>query len=232
MRLLATSLVIAAVVMSGCGKTETVQPTPAPEQVAESSTAPPPPTGEDPEPSDAQAKAEAVVNADFNRNKITTLKMNITTLVDGRTSSITGFAPTGLTASEEKIEDKLGRLSARVTETEITIPLPGAILFDFDSAAIRPDAARTLADVKAIVESYSGRPVRIEGHTDSVASDEYNQRLSEQRAKSVGSWLISNGVASSRVATAGLGETKPVASNDTAAGRQQNRRVEIVIARK
>ena len=226
-----TVLVLGAVLVVACGKTENVQPTPAPQAVAESSTAPAAvAVGEDPEPPDAQAKAEAVVAASFNTDKTTMLQSSITTIVD-RTSRISGFA-TELASKEEKIEDKLGRLAARVTETEITIQLPGAILFDFDSAQIRPDAERTLNDVKSVIASYAGRPVRVEGHTDSIASDEYNKKLSEQRAKSVTSWFAAHGVEAARLSAAGLGEAKPVASNDNAAGRQQNRRVEIVIAKK
>ena len=225
-------LVIGAALILACGRTETVQPTPAPQAVAESSTSPTPAAaiGEDPEPPDAQAKAEAVVAASFNANKSTMLKSSITTIVN-KTSSIAGAA-TALAAKEEKIEDKLGRLAARVTDTEITIQLPGAILFDFDSAQIRPDAERTLSDVKSVIASYAARPVRVEGHTDSIASDEYNKKLSEQRAKSVTSWFTANGIEAARLSAAGLGESKPVASNDDAAGRQRNRRVEIVIAKK
>ena len=185
---------------------------------------------EDPEPPDAQARAEAVVNADFNKDKRTTLQMSITTIV-GRTSELEGFA-TGLAAKEEKIDDRLARLNAKVSETEVVIQLPGAILFDFDSANIRPDADRALTDVAQVIKAYAQRPVRIEGHTDSIASDDYNQSLSERRAASVVSWLASHGVERPRLTSAGFGEKKPVATNDSAAGRQLNRRVEVVITKK
>ena len=185
----------------------------------------------DPEPPDAQARAEAVVNADFNRNKRTALQMSITTLAVDRTTSFAGAA-TNLAAREDKIEEKLARLNAKVTETEVTIQLPGAILFDFDSAKIRPDAARTLTELSQVINAYAGRPVRIDGHTDSIASDDYNQKLSEQRARSVTAWLSSNGVEAGRLQANGVGEAKPVATNDTSEGRQLNRRVEVVIAKK
>jgi outer membrane protein OmpA-like peptidoglycan-associated protein len=185
----------------------------------------------DPEPPDAQARAEAVVNADFNRNKRTALEMRMTTLAVNRTTSFSGAA-TNLATREDKIEDKLARLQARVTETEVTIQLPGSILFDFDSAKIRPDAERTLKELSEVINAYAGRPVRIDGHTDSIASDEYNQKLSEQRARSVTSWLSSNGVDTRRLQANGVGEAKPVATNDTSEGRQLNRRVEVVIAKK
>lgn len=182
------------------------------------------------EPPDAQERAEAVVGADFNREKTTGLTMNITTLV-GRTSELTGFA-TSMAPKEERLEDRLERLGAKVTETEVVIQLPGSILFDFDSANIRPDAHRALTDVTQVIKAYASRPARVEGHTDSVASDEYNQSLSERRAKSVADWLATNGVERARLAVTGYGEKKPVATNETAAGRQLNRRVEVVIARK
>jgi len=184
----------------------------------------------DPEPPDAQARAEAVVGADFNRNKITGLAMKITTIV-GRTSGLKGFA-TAVAPKSDTIDDQLARLQAKVTETEVVIQLPGSILFDFDSANIRPDAHPALTDVAKVIKAYASRPARVEGHTDSVASDEYNQSLSERRAKSVADWLAGNGVERSRLAPSGYGEKKPVATNDTPAGRQLNRRVEVVIAKK
>jgi outer membrane protein OmpA-like peptidoglycan-associated protein len=184
----------------------------------------------DPEPPEAQARAEAVVNADFNRDKTTKLTMNMTSIV-GQTSALEGFA-SQLAARDDKIEDRLARLAARVTDTEVVIPLPGAILFDFDSSAIRPDADRALNDVAQVIHAYAGRPVRIEGHTDSIASDEYNDSLSKRRAQSVMDWLAAHGIERTRLTSAGFGEKKPVASNDDAAGRQKNRRVEVVIAKK
>jgi outer membrane protein OmpA-like peptidoglycan-associated protein len=185
---------------------------------------------EDPEPPDAQARAEEAVNADYNRGKTTRLAMKITTLV-GRTSELGGFA-TNVAPKQDRIEDQLARLGAKVTETEVVIQLPGSILFDFDSANVRPDAHRALTDVSRVIKAYAVRPARIEGHTDSVASDEYNQALSERRARSVADWLAANGVERTRLAATGYGEKKPVATNDTEAGRQLNRRVEVVIARK
>lgn len=212
-----------------CAKREVISPASTTPPAAAKAPAPEL-AGEDPEPPDAQARAEAVVSAEFNRNKTTALQMNMTTIVDHK-STLVGVA-SSLVPKEEKIEEKLARLGARVTETEVTIQLPGSVLFDFDSSKIRPDAERTLRDVSQIIAGYPGRPVRIEGHTDSIASDEYNQKLSEQRAKSVVDWLVSSGSDRARLQAAGLGETKPVGANETAEGRQKNRRVEVVIARK
>jgi outer membrane protein OmpA-like peptidoglycan-associated protein len=184
---------------------------------------------QDPEPPEAQALAEQVVDAEWNRDKTTGLEMSITTLVD-TTTGIEGFS-TALAAAETSLDDRLSRLGAEVTATEVTIRLPGSILFDFDKADIRPDAERTLAEVAEVLAAYGDRPARIEGHTDSIASDAYNLDLSRRRADSVKSWLQAHGVAAARLSTAGHGESQPVADNSTAAGRQQNRRVEIVIAK-
>ena len=227
---------VALVLLAACGQEKPEpQSAPAPSSVLPATSAAPASvaatgTFEDPEPADAQARAEAVVNADFNRDKRTSLQMNITTIV-GRTSELEGFS-TGVAAREEKIDDRLARLHAKVTETEVVIQLPGAILFDFDSANIRADADRALTDVAQVIKAYAQRPVRVEGHTDAIASDDYNHSLSERRAASVVKWLAAHGVEKARLASSGFGETKPVASNDTAAGRQLNRRVEVVIAKK
>ena len=156
--------------------------------------------------------------------------MTMTSLV-GRTSELSGVA-TRLAAKEDKLEDQLARLKAKVTETEVVIQLPGSILFDFDSANIRPDADRALNDVAQLIKAYESRSVRVEGHTDSIASDDYNLALSERRAGSVADWFARNGIERARLAATGYGEGKPVATNDTGAGRQLNRRVEVVIAKK
>ena len=185
------------------------------------------PGWQDPEPPQAQALAESVVGRPCNADKTTRLQMRITTLVD-RTTGIAGFAST-LQPAEVPLQDRLEALGAEVTDTEVTIRLSGAILFDFDSEAIRPDARRSLLEIVEVIEAYGGRPVRVEGHTDSVASESYNQGLSERRAKSVADWLVKNGVDKGRLTTRGWGETRPVAENDTPEGRQQNRRVELII---
>ena len=183
-----------------------------------------------PEDDPAEAAAQAAAIAEYNRGKTTRLVMNITTIVD-RKSSIAGWA-SEIDSKDVKISDRLTRLGAKVTDTEVVISLAGSILFDFDSAKIRADAERALTDVAQVIEAYEGRPVRVEGHTDSIASDEYNQGLSERRAKAVAEWLSKYGVDDERLTSKGFGESKPVAKNDTAAGRQKNRRVEVVIARK
>lgn len=103
------------------------------------------------------------------------------------------------------------------------------VLFDTGSFTLKPGAREKLAKISGILLAHSGLTLQIEGHTDSVGSDEFNQRLSEQRAGSVRDFLIGQGVSAASVTARGLGKTEPVASNDTAEGRQRNRRVEIVV---
>ena len=104
------------------------------------------------------------------------------------------------------------------------------VLFDTAKYSLRPLAREKLAKVAGIVSGHPGLRLDVEGHTDSVGGDEYNQRLSEQRGTSVRDYLIQQGMAGSSVTTKGFGKGEPVASNDTAQGRQQNRRVELVIS--
>jgi outer membrane protein OmpA-like peptidoglycan-associated protein len=104
------------------------------------------------------------------------------------------------------------------------------VLFDTASSDLKPGAREKLARVSGILVSHEGLRLQVEGHTDSVGTDQYNQQLSERRAESVRAYLVEQRIASASVSAAGLGEGHPVATNDTAAGRQQNRRVELVVS--
>jgi len=104
------------------------------------------------------------------------------------------------------------------------------VLFDSASANLKTGAREKLAKVAGILLSHRGLKLQVEGHTDSVGSADYNQRLSENRADSVRTYLVDQGIAPNAIGTAGFGETMPVASNDTPAGRQQNRRVELIVS--
>ncbi len=104
------------------------------------------------------------------------------------------------------------------------------VLFDTAKFSLRPVAREKLAKVAGIVSGHPGLRLDVEGHTDSVGGDEYNQRLSEQRGAAVLDYLTREGMAVGSVTSKGFGKTQPVASNDTASGRQQNRRVELVIS--
>jgi OOP family OmpA-OmpF porin len=103
------------------------------------------------------------------------------------------------------------------------------VLFDFDKTAVKPDGAKILDRLIVFLKENADKRVDLEGHTDSVGTDQYNQKLSEQRAASVKEYLTKRGVAASRIATKGFGESKPIADNKTAEGRAKNRRVEIKV---
>ncbi|MBZ5677281.1 MAG: OmpA family protein [Acidobacteriia bacterium] len=104
------------------------------------------------------------------------------------------------------------------------------VLFDTAKFMLRPEAREKLAKVAGIVSGHPGLRLEVEGHTDSVGGDDYNQKLSEDRGGSVRDYLVGQGMLGTSVSSKGLGKTQPVASNETASGRQQNRRVEIVIS--
>jgi outer membrane protein OmpA-like peptidoglycan-associated protein len=104
------------------------------------------------------------------------------------------------------------------------------VLFDTGQYALRPVAREKLARLSGIVLAYPGLRLRSEGHTDAIGSEVLNQRLSEQRAEAVREYLLTQGVPEHAVSSVGLGFSVPVASNDTREGRQQNRRVEIIVS--
>ncbi len=103
------------------------------------------------------------------------------------------------------------------------------VLFDTGSYTLKPGAREKLAKISGILLAHPGLTLQIEGHTDSVGTDEYNQQLSERRADSVRDFLAEQGVGGSTITARGFGKTQPVATNDTADGRQRNRRVELVV---
>jgi OOP family OmpA-OmpF porin len=109
------------------------------------------------------------------------------------------------------------------------ITLNADVLFDFDKYALKPDGRAELDDVVSKMQGLNLEVIIAIGHTDSIGTNEYNQKLSVRRAEAVKSYLVSKGIAADRVYTEGKGETQPVASNKTRDGRQQNRRVEIEV---
>lgn len=106
----------------------------------------------------------------------------------------------------------------------------GDVLFETGKYELKPAARERLARVSGLLLAYSGLKVAVEGHTDNVGSDDYNQKLSEQRADAVRQYLLQSGVPEDSVTSRGFGKTQPVASNDTAEGRQKNRRVELIVS--
>jgi outer membrane protein OmpA-like peptidoglycan-associated protein len=121
-----------------------------------------------------------------------------------------------------------GAVVERVGEG-LVVTFASGLLYDFDSDAIRPDAAQNLQSLAASLQKYSDTELLIVGHTDALGTPEYNQDLSTRRASSAARYLAMQGVAGSRIHISGKGEMEPVASNDTEAGRQMNRRIEVAI---
>jgi outer membrane protein OmpA-like peptidoglycan-associated protein len=120
-------------------------------------------------------------------------------------------------------------LETRETQRGLIVNISD-VLFDFNKYTLKPGAREKLAKVSGILLAYPGLNIQLEGHTDNVGGADYNLKLSERRADAVRAYLISQGVPANTVTAKGLGEADPVASNDTAAGRQQNRRVDMVVS--
>lgn len=117
----------------------------------------------------------------------------------------------------------------RPSEGEINVRLTSDILFDTNSSGLRTTSRETLNDLAQNFAQYPDNLIIVEGHTDSTGSDAHNQRLSEQRAGNVADYLIDRGVRANNITVYGFGESRPKSTNDTAEGRQLNRRVEINI---
>jgi outer membrane protein OmpA-like peptidoglycan-associated protein len=136
----------------------------------------------------------------------------------------------GIVSTVQEVRQAMQDLGATETDLEVRVELPADVLFDFDKADIRSDAASALAQLATLIRAYPSGSATLEGHTDSKGDDAYNQRLSEQRAGSVKRWLVERErIDAGRLTSRGWGERKPVAGNEDDAGRQRNRRVEVVI---
>ena len=132
-------------------------------------------------------------------------------------------------ARSSRLEAQLKEMNAKKTERGMVVTV-GDVLFDTNQAQLKPGGMRNMEKVVGFLKQYPQRTVLIEGFTDSTGSDSLNQQLSESRADAVRNALVGSGVGSERIRTQGLGEAYPVASNDSAGGRQMNRRVEIVLS--
>ncbi len=130
---------------------------------------------------------------------------------------------------EAKLREQLQGTGVSVTRVgdDLILNMPGNITFDVNQSSIRSNFYDVLNSVVLVVKEFDKTNIEVSGFTDSTGSDQYNQELSERRAASVGSYITSQGVASGRVWTRGFGERNPVADNDTAEGRERNRRVEL-----
>jgi OmpA-OmpF porin, OOP family len=127
------------------------------------------------------------------------------------------------------LETELAELQAERTERGLVVTLSDDLLFDVDQAELKPGGQQQLARIADFLRNHPDRSVVVEGHTDSTASESYNLALSQRRANAVEDFLITQGIEPTRIGARGYGEQLPVASNETTAGRQQNRRVEVVV---
>ncbi len=152
------------------------------------------------------------------------------TIIGAGIGAIAGGAVGGYMDKQER------ELRARTANTgieverrgdEINLRMPAGVTFDFNSSTVKPEFRPALNQVAQTLASYQSTFVDVSGHTDAIGTDAINQRLSEQRAQAVADYLSYQGVNRARLATRGYGKTMPIASNDTDAGRAQNRRVEI-----
>ncbi|MBN8185200.1 OmpA family protein [Salipiger thiooxidans] len=141
-----------------------------------------------------------------------------------------GLIGNQLDKQEAELRQQLGNnVSINNTGDRLVVTMPQDILFPFDSAALRSDLQADIRTVGRSLLQYPNTTVQVLGHTDSDGDASYNQKLSLRRAQAVSSVLVAEGVPSSRIQSIGRGEDQPIASNLTAEGKQQNRRVEIVI---
>ncbi len=149
-------------------------------------------------------------------------------IVGGAVGAGVGYS---LDKQEADLRRDLGNDDVTITNTgdRLIVTLPQDILFATDSFAVRSDLRRDLGALSGNLQAYPNSTVQIVGHTDSDGDAAYNQQLSERRANAVADVLLDNGIPFSRIQTFGRGESQPVASNLDAAGKSQNRRVEIVI---
>ncbi|HUJ12237.1 MAG TPA: OmpA family protein [Thermoanaerobaculia bacterium] len=128
---------------------------------------------------------------------------------------------------EQQLRQIQGVDVTRTAPDQLNVTVQNQVLFDFDSAALRPESRDALQQMASVFKQYPNETLQIEGFTDSIGSASYNQRLSVRRADSVADYLETIGVDGAQMQTLGFGESQPVATNSTPSGRQQNRRVEI-----
>ena len=136
----------------------------------------------------------------------------------------------------QQMDKQAEELAQEVADAEIqrvgegiVVTFDSGLLFDFDADALRPEAEKNLAELASSLVEYENTEVLIVGHTDAVGSERYNLDLSERRANSAAAYMMRQGISQSRITTSAKGEAEPIESNDTEAGRQQNRRVEVAI---
>jgi outer membrane protein OmpA-like peptidoglycan-associated protein len=156
------------------------------------------------------------------------IELNMACAVRLKPAYLTGISFARQPASPAIVAVPVNTMTTPTTAQELRYTLD-AVFFEVDQATLLPEGKRKIEEFSRIIQQYGSRTVLIEGHTDNTGDKAYNQSLSERRAKAVRDILVAQGISSSRLITKGFGETRPVSSNATKQGRQQNRRVEIVI---
>ncbi len=147
-------------------------------------------------------------------------------------AALGGGAGYYMDVQEAKLREKMRGTGVSVTRNgdNIILNMPNNVTFDSSSSNLKPAGANTLTGVAMVLKEYEKTAVNIVGHTDSTGTRALNMRLSQQRADTVGSALITQGVAANRIRTSGVGPDQPIASNSSEAGKAQNRRVEITLS--
>ncbi len=147
------------------------------------------------------------------------------------------FAQDDMDRAERELRDAMapaasqGAVVERVSPDEVRVRMPSEITFDFNRADLKYEFMPRISDLARTLGRYPSMSVSVVGHADAIGSDEYNRRLSERRAWSVGEALEQYGVSHGRISASGMGEMSPIATNATDWGRAQNRRVEISVRR-
>jgi outer membrane protein OmpA-like peptidoglycan-associated protein len=192
---------------------------------------------------EAQMKAEAARQAELAAAKQAQMKAEAATadakakaeadVLRAKEEAAKAEADRARKAAEDlraQLLDQFNRiLETRDTPRGLVITMAD-VLFDTGKYEVRPNTREQLAKLSGILLAHPGLNLEVEGHTDSVGSEDFNQRLSEQRASTVREFLVNQGLASGSVTAKGFGKAMPVASNDTASGRQKNRRVELIVS--
>lgn len=161
-----------------------------------------------------------------NQTGSTTRGAIIGAVVGGAAGAIIGHQ---MDQQAKKIDESVDGATVERVGEGIAVVFESGLLYDFDSAVIKPTAAANLRSLANSLKEYPNTEVMIVGHTDSQGDLVYNQGLSERRAQAAADYLVAQGIARARIRASGRGETEPVASNDTDAGRAQNRRIEVAI---
>jgi outer membrane protein OmpA-like peptidoglycan-associated protein len=130
----------------------------------------------------------------------------------------------------ERLKQQLNQVLQTTETARGLIVNMSDVLFDFNKYSLKPEAREKLAKVSGILLAYPGLKMQVEGYTDSIGSDEYNQKLSEQRAEGVKDYLVGQSVSDANISATGYGKNDPIADNSSASGRAQNRRVELVVS--